>query len=91
MYSLVQNAVMGNSTILLLLRDLQDLLERPGVVTEFNLLVASLRCSTEVLDLAQQGLDTFTFGAAVARELFLEDATDQAANDFQRAAQGQQG
>ncbi len=73
----------GNADILAM----HNILKRTGSFT--RLLVASLRCSTEVLDLAQQGLDTFTFGAAVARELFLEDATDQAANDFQRAARGQ--
>ncbi len=51
-----------------------------------RLLVASLRQAAQVVDLAQLGLDTFTFGAAVAAELFTSDLTDQAAAQFQAAA-----
>lgn len=58
--------------------------------SDTRLLVASLRSSSEILNLASQGLDTFTFGPAVARELFDETATDLAAQDFQRAALAQQ-
>jgi transaldolase len=51
-----------------------------------RLLVASLRQAEQVVDLAQQGLDTFTFGAPVAAELFASDLTSQAAAQFQAAA-----
>lgn len=54
--------------------------------TPMRLLVASLRTAAQVVDLAQQGLDTFTFGAKVADELLTSRLTDQAAADFQAAA-----
>jgi transaldolase len=52
-----------------------------------RLLTASLRSADIVVDLARQGLDTFTFGPAVAEQLLASDLTDAAAADFHRAAQ----
>jgi transaldolase len=52
-----------------------------------RLLVASLRSWDKVVELAWEGLDTFTFGPAVA-EAMLDDAdTDEAAEAFLDAAQ----
>jgi transaldolase len=51
-----------------------------------RLLVASLRSAETVIELAQAGLDTLTFGAPVAADLLKENLTDAAAADFQRAA-----
>jgi transaldolase len=56
-----------------------------------RLLVASLRQAEQVIDLAGRGLDTFTFGAPVAAELFASDLTDQAAAQFQAAARAMGG
>ncbi len=56
-----------------------------------RLLVASLRSASEVVALAGQGLDTFTFGAPVAADLLQENLTDNAASDFQRAAEAMGG
>ena len=52
-----------------------------------RLLVASLRSASDVLELAQAGLDTLTFGSPVAADLIKENLTDLAAQDFQRAAE----
>lgn len=52
-----------------------------------RLLTASLRSADIVVDLARQGLDTFTFGPAVAEQLLASDLTEAAAADFQRAAE----
>jgi len=54
--------------------------------SSLRLLTASLRTAEQVVDLAREGLDTFTFGPAVADQLLTEDLTDIAAADFQRAA-----
>ena len=54
--------------------------------SQTRLLVASLRSADEVVDLAQAGLDTLTFGAPVAASLIEENLTDTAAADFERAA-----
>ncbi len=63
---------------------MNDILRSSGHGT--RLLVASLRQADQVVDLARQGLDTFTFGANVATELFTAELTDQAAAQFQAAA-----
>jgi|GEM_PF-77059 len=57
-----------------------------GTRSETRLLVASLRSAELVIKLAGLGLDTFTFGAPVAADLLQEGLTDEAAADFQRAA-----
>lgn len=56
-----------------------------------RLLVASLRKAEQVVSLAAQGLDTFTFGPAVASELLTEELTEKAAADFQWAAEAMGG
>jgi transaldolase len=58
-----------------------------GTGTATRLLVASLRSVQQVIELAVKGLDTFTFGTKVARELITSDLTSAAASDFQRAAE----
>lgn len=52
-----------------------------------RLLVASLREARQVVELAGAGLDTFTFGAAVAADLLDSDLTVRAAAKFQAAAE----
>jgi len=52
-----------------------------------KLLVASLRKASQVVDLAQQGLDTFTVGPEVANELLASPLTDKAVQQFQSAAE----
>jgi transaldolase len=39
-----------------------------------------------MVDLAAEGMDTFTFSPAVARELFVEPLTKEAAAEFESAA-----
>ena len=51
-----------------------------------RLLTASLRSAARVTELAAAGLDTFTFGPAVAEELITSELTTRAAADFRRAA-----
>lgn len=51
-----------------------------------RLLVASLRRADQVVDLARQGLDTFTFGAKVAADLLDAKLTAKAVAQFQDAA-----
>jgi len=63
---------------------MHEILARTGART--RLLAASLRTPELVVDLARQGLDTFTFGPAVAERLLASDLTRAAADDFQRAA-----
>lgn len=58
-----------------------------GCGAETRLLVASLRTADQVIQLAAQGLDTFTFGPQVAEQLLNEKLTTDAAADFQRAAE----
>ncbi len=58
-----------------------------GTSSPTRLLVASLRSAEQILDLAAQGLDTFTFGSAVADELLSSELTAKAARQFQAAAE----
>jgi transaldolase len=68
---------------------MHDILVGSGSST--RLLVASLRAADQVVELASQGLDTFTISAAVAAALVSEKLTDDAADDFQRAAEAMGG
>ncbi len=68
-----------------ILLGMNSMLKKTG--SSLRLLTASLRSADQVIDLAREGLDTFTFGAAVADQLFTEDLTEKAAADFYRAAQ----
>jgi transaldolase len=52
-----------------------------------RLLMASLRSADRIVDLARQGLDTFTFGPEVAAALLQDDLADEAAAAFEAAAQ----
>ena len=63
---------------------MHEILAGTGSMT--RLLTASLRSAEVVVDLATRGLDTFTFGPAVAEELLGSELTAGAAADFQRAA-----
>jgi transaldolase len=56
-----------------------------------RLLVASLRKADQVVDLAQHGLDTFTFGPDVAAELLDSKLTTKAAAQFQESARAMGG
>ena len=58
-----------------------------GVGSFTRLLVASIRSVDDITFLASHGLNTFTFSPAIAAAFFEVAATDQAANDFQQAAQ----
>ncbi len=71
------------------LASMLDVLEGGRATT--RLLVASLRSADRVIELATQGFDTFTFGPGVADELLSAELTDQAAADFQRAAEAMDG
>jgi len=51
-----------------------------------RLLVASLRDWDKVVELAWEGLDTFTFGPRVAEQMFQDEDTDDAAAAFDEAA-----
>jgi transaldolase len=53
-----------------------------------RLLVASLRGADRIVDLARQGLDTFTFGPDVADALLRDELTNAAAAEFARSARG---
>lgn len=64
---------------------MQAILRGTGAGT--RLLVASLRGADRIIDLARQGLDTFTFGAEVADALLGDALTDEAAAAFARSAQ----
>mmetsp|Transcript_28645 Transcript_28645/g.47409 ORF Transcript_28645/g.47409 Transcript_28645/m.47409 type:complete len:247 (-) Transcript_28645:204-944(-) len=57
-----------------------------GMKSETRILVASLRSVDTIALLAEAGLDTFTFSPEVARMMFDEPLTDQAAKDFEEAA-----
>lgn len=57
-----------------------------GLGSNTRILVASIRDAKTIADLAIDGLDTYTFSPAVARELFDEPLTDKAAEDFEGAA-----
>lgn len=57
-----------------------------GMNSDTRVLVASLRSVDTIALLAEGGLDTFTFSPDVARMMFDEPLTDQAAKDFEEAA-----
>lgn len=57
-----------------------------GLGSGTRILVASIREAKTIAALAGEGLDTFTFSPAVARELFEEPLTDAAAEEFEKAA-----
>jgi transaldolase len=57
-----------------------------GMQAGTRILVASLRDAETLAELASSGMDTFTFGAEVARELFHVPLTREAAKDFEEAA-----
>jgi transaldolase len=57
-----------------------------GLGSDTRVLVASLRDAGTLADLAAEGMDTFTFSPKVARELFDEPLTDDAAAQFEEAA-----
>jgi len=57
-----------------------------GMQSEVRILVASIRDAQTMVDLAARGMETFTFSPAVARELFVEPLTTEAAAAFEEAA-----
>lgn len=57
-----------------------------GVGGATRILVASIRSIDDIVLLATQGLDTFTFSPLIATAFFEVTATNQAATDFERAA-----
>jgi transaldolase len=57
-----------------------------GLGSDTRILVASIRNVQSMTELAQTGLDTFTFSPDVARMLFDEPLTRKAAVDFEQAA-----
>ena len=64
---------------------MQELLQNTESVT--RLLTASLRSWDKVVELAWEGCDTFTFGAAVAEGMVDDPDTEDAAEAFAAAAQ----
>jgi transaldolase len=58
-----------------------------GVGSQMKLLVASIRAVEDIVFLAAQGLETFTVSDAIATQLFDVDATTQAAETFEQAAE----
>ena len=63
---------------------MHDILTGTGSTT--RLLVASLRRTEQVIQLATAGLDTFTLGPEVAADLIRYELTEQATEAFQLAA-----
>jgi len=57
-----------------------------GLKSKTRILVASIRSVESMVELATDGLDTFTFSPDIARALFICPSTDQAAADFETAA-----
>ena len=55
--------------------------------TKTRILVASIRDVQSMVELAARGLETFTFSPQVARALFMDSLTDEAAQDFELAAE----
>ena len=53
-----------------------------------RILVASLRAPSDIVRLAAEGLDTFTFGPKLAAGFFADDQTRQAVEAFEDAAEG---
>jgi len=59
-----------------------------GLGGNTRILVASIRDVSSLTSLAASSMDTFTFSPAIARQLFAEPLTIQAAAAFEAAAQG---
>ena len=57
-----------------------------GMDSDLRILVASIRDVESMTDLAQEGMETFTFAPGIARELFQEPLTAKAAAAFEEAA-----
>lgn len=57
-----------------------------GLRSDTRILVASLRDAETLTELAESGMDTFTFSPEVARSLFDVPLTRQAASEFEEAA-----
>ena len=67
---------------------MQEIVE--GLQSETRILVASIRDAQTIADLAASGMETFTFSPEVARELFVEPLTTEAASVFEEAAANNQ-
>jgi transaldolase len=63
---------------------MQSIIE--GMQAETRVLVASIRDCQTMVDLAAEGMETFTISPALARELFVEPMTKEAAAAFEEAA-----
>lgn len=63
---------------------MRDMVENMG--SDTRVMVASLRDVDSLCDLAEAGVDTFALSPDIARKLFGEPMTDQAAADFEAAA-----
>lgn len=72
----------GRQDIMTMQKDLN------GVKSSTKLLVASIRNVDDLTALAQENLDTFTISPAIAEQLFQVEATSNAAEAFEKAAQG---
>ena len=57
-----------------------------GLQGDTRVLVASIRDCQTMVDLAAEGMETFTISPEVARELFVEPLTKEAAAAFEDAA-----
>lgn len=57
-----------------------------GMKSDTRILVASIRKAQTMVDLAASGMETFTISPDVARELFFEPLTTEAAAVFEEAA-----
>jgi transaldolase len=57
-----------------------------GMQSPLRILVASIRDAQTMVDLAAGGMETFTFSPAVAREIFVEPLTTEAAAVFEESA-----
>lgn len=57
-----------------------------GLKSETRILVASIRDTQVLTDLAASGMETFTLGPDVARQLWADPLTEQAARDFEESA-----
>lgn len=63
---------------------MHDIVENSG--SDTRIMAASLRDVDSLCDLAEGGVDTFALSPDIARKLFGEPLTDQAASDFEAAA-----
>ena len=52
-------------------------------------LIASLRSAQQMVDIAEIGHDCFTIAPAIAQDLFHNELTEAAAQEFERAAKGE--